>query len=57
MFVTPRGDFSPSRGAVSPIFIEETVVKEAFVNVVTDLRLMVLIVVVSQVIAIAKTLA
>ncbi len=31
--------------------------KEAFLNVVTDLKLMVMIIVLSQVIAIAKTIA
>jgi hypothetical protein len=40
---------------VSPL-IEETVMKEAFFNVVTDLRLMVMCIVLSQVIAIAKTM-
>jgi len=42
---------------VSPVFIKETVMKEAFFNVVTDLKLMVLIFVLSQAIAIAKTIA
>jgi hypothetical protein len=42
---------------VSPVVFEETVMKAALVNVVTDLTLMVLIIVLSQVIAIAKALA
>jgi hypothetical protein len=42
---------------VSPVVFEETVMKAALVNVVTDLKLMVLIIVLSQVIAIAKALA
>jgi hypothetical protein len=36
---------------------EETVMKEALLNVVTDPKLLVLIVVVSQVIALAKAIA
>jgi len=42
---------------VSPLFLEETVMKEALLNVVTDLKLVVLIIVLSQVIAIAKAIA
>jgi hypothetical protein len=42
---------------VSPVFLKETTMKEALLNVVTDLKLMVLIFVLSQAIAIAKTIA
>jgi hypothetical protein len=42
---------------VSPLFLEETVMKEALLNVVTDLKLMVLIVALSQVLALAKAIA
>ncbi len=56
VFVTPRGDLSPL-GTGLPILFVETVMKEALFNVVTDLKLMVLIVVLSQVIALAKVIA
>ena len=42
---------------VSPFSFEETTMKEALLNVITDLKLMVLIIVVSQVIALAKAIA
>ena len=44
-------------GEVSSVVHEETVMKEALLNVVTDPKLMVLIVVLSQVFAIAKAIA
>ena len=44
-------------GEVSPALFQETVMKEALMNVVTDRKLMVLIVVLSQVIAIATAIA
>jgi len=53
----PLGSPSPQGGKVSPVVHEETVMKEALLNVVTDPKLMVLIVVVSQVIALAKAIA
>jgi len=46
-----------SSGDRSPYSFVETVMKEALFNVVTDLKLMVLIVVLSQVIALAKVIA
>jgi hypothetical protein len=56
VFVTPQGR-SLSSGDWSPHFLVETVMKEALFNVVTDLKLMVMIIVLSQVIALAKVIA
>ena len=53
----PPGSSSPEGDEVSPVIQEETVMKEALLNVVTNPKLVVLIVVLSQVIAIAKALA
>jgi len=51
------GRFLSPRGAVSPLFLKEIVMKEALFNVVTDLKLMVLIVFLSQVVALARAIA
>ena len=55
-FRYPQGRYLSS-GDRSPHFLVETVMKEALFNVITDLKLMVLIVVLSQVIALAKVIA
>jgi hypothetical protein len=44
------------KGSGLPIFPEETVMKQALLNVVTDFRLMAVCVVISQVIAIFKSI-
>jgi hypothetical protein len=54
---SPPGEIPLPGGVVSPVFFKETVMKEAVLNVVMDLKLMVLIFVLSQVIALAKTIA
>lgn len=54
---SPRGESVSPGERVSPFFDEETAMKEALRNVVTDPKLWVLIVVVSQAIAIAKAIA
>ena len=55
--LSPLGESLSPKGEASPIRFEEAVMKQALLNVVTDLKLMVLIIVLSQVIAIAKALA
>ena len=55
--LSPPGESISPGGEVSPGIYEETEMKEALLNVVTDPKLLVLIVVVSQVIALAKAIA
>lgn len=49
------GETSPT-GAVSDFFIKETVMFTRVLNVITDLKLMMLCIAVSQVLALAKVL-
>ncbi len=54
--MSSHGEPISPREAASPFFMEEAVMKQALLNVVMDPKRMVLIVVLSQVIAIVKAI-